>query len=115
MTPPPTELLAVAAAALERVAEPQRSALLAQLHEAHLVRETPGRDADLDVPASVPPVDLPYGPISPSPVVLDADGQLTGELLVFVTDGRISGIERPWYTDDAPSTWPAPTDLSFGD
>lgn len=91
-----------------------RVSLRAQLATAQVTSEVPGRMLDVQVPGSVPSVPAPDGPLRPIPTVVD-DGEATGELLVWVKGGRLVGLERPWWTDEAPTDWPSPDDLRFPD
>ena len=34
-----------------------------------------------------------------------------GEILVWVTDGYLSAIEHPWWSDDMPTSWPEPVNV----
>lgn len=61
---------------------------------------------DIAVPAGTPPAHLPDGPAPVAAQVVDADGDYLGELLLWVTDGRISGLEYSWITDEAPDRLP---------
>ena len=51
--------------------------------------------------------DLPDGPAPGSALVYECE-QLVGELLVWIRDGRLIGLEQAWYTDDPPQSWPPP-------
>jgi hypothetical protein len=62
---------------------------------------------DVEVPSDIPVVDLPDGPAPATALVYD-QGQLVGELLVWIRDGRLIGLEQAWYTDDPPQSWPSP-------
>lgn len=39
------------------------------------------------------------------------DGEIVGEMLVWVEDGRLAGLEYAWVTDDAPTGMPDPADV----
>ena len=84
-----------------------------QVECARLVDETPGRWARFEVPQEVEKVVLPDGPLREIPAIVDSNGTLIGELLVWVTGGLISDLERPWFTDEAPNSWPDPDSLDF--
>ena len=62
---------------------------------------------DVSVPSDIPVVDLPDGPVPGTALVYDRE-QLVGELLVWIRDGRLIGLEQAWYTDDPPKAWPPP-------
>jgi hypothetical protein len=70
--------------------------LVQQADSASVESETPGTFIDLVVPEPVPAL-LPDGPLHPIPSVLDE---------IWVEGGRLTGVERPWFTDDAPDLWP---------
>lgn len=63
---------------------------------------------DLDVPDGPPPAPVADGPL-PVRALLPSDA---GEILVWVTDGRLSGLEFAWVTDEPPDRWPSPDELS---
>jgi hypothetical protein len=39
------------------------------------------------------------------------DGEIVGEVLVWLEDGRQAGLEYAWVTDDAPTGMPNPADV----
>lgn len=84
-----------------------------QARRARVVAETPGRVLDVEVPDDVEPVPAPDGPLRPVPLVRADTGEVTGDLLVWVRDGRLSGFERSWWTDAAPTAWPGPSQVGF--
>ena len=51
------------------------------------------------------------GPIPVSTVVFDFSGVSVGELLVWVSAGRLSALEFAWWTDRRPSQLPHPSQL----
>lgn len=85
-----------------------------QVDAAWVTAETPGRSVDFTVPPDAPRVPLPNGPAVPIPAVVDEAGQMSGEVLLWVQDGHVIGVERAWVTDDAPLTWPGVEELDFG-
>lgn len=44
--------------------------------------------------------------VSRTPANAEVDGVLGGGLVVFVDDGRLSGLEYYWAEDAVPGTWP---------
>jgi hypothetical protein len=64
---------------------------------------------DLEVAESVPPSSFLDGPIPPRVLVQDTDGRVTGEILIWVSGGYLSGLEQAWLTDEAPSEFPPPS------
>jgi hypothetical protein len=66
---------------------------------------------DIAVPAGPPTAHLPDGPAPVAAQVVDANGDYLGELLLWVTGGRISGLEYSWVTDEAPDRLPEPSSI----
>ena len=83
-----------------------------QARDAHIASEVPGRVLDLEVPVGSQGCDSADGPLPVSPSVVRG-GLLVGELLVWVKDGRLIGLEQPWFTDEPPTTWPSVEELVF--
>ncbi|WP_225828130.1 hypothetical protein [Streptomyces naphthomycinicus] len=81
-----------------------------QLGETRVTRrwgaESPS--VDLAVPPGVPPALIEDGIIPATGTVTDDSGGLFGELLVWVSDGRLSALEFSWYGDTAPTELPDP-------
>lgn len=88
-------------------------AVLRQAVQAWVVGETQGRTVDVGVPDDADPVRSPDGPLRPVPHVVSAAGETTGDLMVWVRDGRLIGLERSWWTDDAPTRWPTADEVVF--
>jgi hypothetical protein len=44
-------------------------------------------------------------------VVIDDEGSILGDILVWVSQGRLSGLEYTWITDQPPRSLPAPTSI----
>ncbi|OIK23049.1 hypothetical protein [Streptomyces malaysiense] len=63
---------------------------------------------DLEVPADIPAAQIEDGIIPATGTVTDDSGQLFGELLVWVSGGRLSALEFSWYGDTAPTELPDP-------
>jgi hypothetical protein len=63
---------------------------------------------DIVVPESAERAHLEDGAISVAAHVADDSGEYLGELLIWVTDGRISALEYSWVTDEPPSELPDP-------
>ncbi|MFH9677028.1 hypothetical protein ACH4L5_32765 [Streptomyces sp. NPDC017405] len=63
---------------------------------------------ELDVPPGVPEAAIEDGIIPATGTVTDDSGELFGELLVWVSDGRLSALEFSWYGDTAPTELPDP-------
>jgi hypothetical protein len=111
-----TALSRTARAALIRCFEllaPNEPGLADQVQHVEAVAVTP-TFLDLTVPLDVPAADVPDGPLPGRALVVDEDGETTGELLVWLSSGRLSGLELAWYGDETPSDWPAPDRIVAG-
>ncbi len=51
----------------------------------------------------------PDGPIPVRAVYVDDSGESAGEIVIWVKDGYLDGLEQPWYTDDPPDALPDPS------
>jgi hypothetical protein len=63
---------------------------------------------DLTVPSWVPTAPVSDGLLPVAGTVRDDSGDVVGELLVWVSDGRLSALEYAWYGDTAPTDLPDP-------
>lgn len=61
---------------------------------------------DVTVQSDSPLVDVPDGPIPGLALIYERE-RLVGELLVWVREGRLIGLEQAWYTDEPPQSWPS--------
>ncbi|GGW73195.1 hypothetical protein GCM10010503_58360 [Streptomyces lucensis JCM 4490] len=75
----------------------------------HWGAESPS--VDLDVSGPAPRAPIADGVLPATGTVTDASGGLSGELLVWVGDGRLSALELTWYGDTAPTELPDPEDV----
>ena len=66
-----------------------------------------------DVDPEAPVARCADGPIPVRAFVDDAGGEPVGELLVWVTSGRLSALEFAWFTDEEPSSLPTPDAVQF--
>ena len=62
---------------------------------------------DLDIPTNCDPGKWADGPLEIQPLVTDQAGEPVGEILVWVSAGRMTLLEQAWFTDDPPTTWPS--------
>ncbi|MGW2711263.1 hypothetical protein ACWC4J_20065 [Streptomyces sp. NPDC001356] len=89
---------------------PGAQELRSQLPQTRVTRpwgsESPS--VDLDVPLGVPEAAIEDGIIPATGTVTDDSGELFGELLVWVSAGRLSALEFSWYGDTAPTELPDP-------
>ncbi|WP_062993962.1 hypothetical protein [Nocardia anaemiae] len=60
------------------------------------------------LPGAVPASGSTDGIVA-SGAVTDRNGAPVGEVILWVENGRLSGIEYAWYTDDRPRALPEPT------
>lgn len=89
--------------------------LLRQIPKARVtaVWDDESPSVDIAVPESADKAELPDGPIPGRyPVKGPADSHV-GELIVWVTDGRISGLEYAWFTDEPPTRLPDTRDIEI--
>src|ERR1700742_1659018 len=49
--------------------------------------------------------DLPNGPF-PAQAFVPNSAEYQGEVIIWITDGHISGLEYAWVCDDPPAKWP---------
>lgn len=63
---------------------------------------------DLRTEPSTPAAGCADGPVPVRAFVDGPDGALKGEVMVWVKDGRLSGLEYAWYTDEPPNEFPDP-------
>lgn len=111
--PVPPSVLTLIRAVAERLPEDEKRALADQAERATVLDEVPGRMLDVSVPGDMAPVRVPDGPVEPVPAIHDESGNIVGELLIWVASGRLTGVERPWFTDAPPEVWPATSALVF--
>lgn len=70
------------------------------------------RMIDLQVHSGAPCV-YESGPLPARGAVVPAGGELVGELIIWIREGWLSGIEQAWFTDEPPGDWPSPDELTF--
>lgn len=90
---------------LERAPSPCSEGLIAQVDGARVSGGVP-TNLRLTTDTSARPADCRDGPIPVRAIVDGRDGKPVGELIVWVREGRLSGLEYPWYTDEAPTVFP---------
>jgi hypothetical protein len=86
-------------------------AVLAELDNA-LVAHGTTWILDVRMPAAVAVLDYPDGPL-PVCAFVTKDGGYQGEIIVWITDGQISGLEFASVTDDPPRRWPRPAEMEL--
>lgn len=101
LPPPVVDLLLAIAASLGDAGQPlSRQACHAKM------RGYTATYIDVDVPSDCAPGNWADGPLDMKPLVIDHDGEAVGEILVWVSGGRLTLLEQAWFTDNPPTTWP---------
>ena len=103
--PLPEEILDLVSAFARVLASSDGAALQKQSRLATVVTSSPTM-VDVLVPDRVERLDAPDGPLPVSALVHDEQGDEVGEILVWVKDGLLLGVEQAWFTDQPPQTWP---------
>lgn len=80
--------------------------LRAQLASAQTDAPADAPGFDIQVPATMARSSVSSNPIPVEAQVLDENKEYLGELLVWVTDGRLSSLEYAWITDEPPTKLP---------
>jgi hypothetical protein len=70
---------------------------------------------DLGVPDAGAVSPYPDGVVPVQMFVEGQDGDPAGEILVWVSGGRLSGLELAWFGDESPDVFPAPEELKLGE
>lgn len=86
---------------------PAADQLLAQLPSAR-VRGGLATFLDLEVPDMAPRASCANGPLPVRAFVIGECGETIGEILIWVENGYLSGLELAWFTDEPPAEWPTP-------
>lgn len=71
----------------------------------------PSTMVDLVVSSDAQPAVVADGPLPVRSVAFDENGQLLGEVMVWVSGGLLSALEYAWYSDEPPSCFPSPLAL----
>ncbi len=66
---------------------------------------------DLRITEPSPASAFADGPAPMSATVTDTAGEAVGELLVWLKDGYLDGLEFAWWTDEAPNRLPVPEQI----
>jgi hypothetical protein len=61
---------------------------------------------DIAVPKNTRPAQISDGTAPVNAYVTDKEGSYLGELILWVTSGRLAGLEYAWVTDEPPSRLP---------
>jgi hypothetical protein len=76
------------------------------------VSTEPGWVLDVDNPGSELRSSMPDGPF-PGRVFVPNSVEYQGEIIIWITDGKISGLEYAWITGEPPSRWPRPDEIQI--
>jgi hypothetical protein len=101
LAPRVRDLVAAVAAALPDGGAELRAQLVAAT-----VADGSATHLDVSVPAESPRLELPDGPLATVATVVGEDGELVGEVLVWLREGLMVGVEQTWYGDEPPTGWP---------
>jgi hypothetical protein len=67
---------------------------------------------DIKTPNADPGVDLSNGPF-PGRAFVSSNEGYRGEIIVWVDDGHLSGLEYALITDEPPARWPRPDEIEI--
>jgi hypothetical protein len=81
--------------------------LIADLDGA-LVANEATRILDVKVSNKGEGADLPNGPF-PAQAFVPKSAEYQGEVIIWIADEHVSGLEYAWMSDDPPVRWPEPT------
>ena len=77
-----------------------------------LVSHTTPWILDIKVSARVTAVDLPDGPF-PARAFVPNRAAYQGEIIVWIAEGRLAGLEYAWVSDESPTRWPEPREMEI--
>jgi hypothetical protein len=99
-----SEEAAVIQSILSRADSDRCGPLIADLDGALVTNDAPWI-LDVKVSNDAEGVDLPNGPF-PAHAFVPNSAEYQGEVIIWITDGHLSGLEYAWVTDDPPTRWP---------
>lgn len=103
-----TEEAAVIRAVLMQSATPGCDVLIADLDDA-VVSNSAQWILDIETGGGRR-VELPDGPL-PGRAYVPSRAAYQGEIILWVTNGHLSGLEYAWVTDRPPTRWPRPDEM----
>ena len=62
---------------------------------------------DIQPAAGSPGADLPNGPF-PANAYVPNSAEYQGEIIIWIKDGHLDGLEFAWVSDEPPTRWPLP-------
>jgi hypothetical protein len=89
---------------LSQAGSRRSSPLIADLDGARVANETTWI-LDVKVSNSGEGADLPNGPF-PAQAFVPNSAEYQGEVIIWLTEGHISGLEYAWVSDSPPTRWP---------
>jgi hypothetical protein len=92
---------------------PDGETLIDQVEHAQVTDDSTPTFLHLQVQDSRVTSHLPDGPVQ-GRFPVTRNGEIEGELMVWVKGGWLSGLEFAWVTDVAPSEMPSPDDVGVG-
>jgi hypothetical protein len=93
---------------------PDADHLITQLDTATVDPDSSPTFLDLAVPRTAPRSAATDGPLPGRYLIHGEAGELEGEVMLWMSDGYLSGLELAWYTDEPPTEWPSPDRLATG-
>jgi hypothetical protein len=84
--------------------------LIADLDGALVANETTWI-LDVKVSNSDQGADLPDGPF-PAQAFVPSSAEYQGEVIIWITDGHLSGLEFAWVSDAPPTRWPRADEMA---
>ena len=75
------------------------------------VRQSAPWILDIELTAG-PRIDVPDGPL-PGRAYVPSEAAYQGEIIVWIADGHVCGLEYAWATDAPPSRWPHPDEMEI--
>jgi len=62
---------------------------------------------DIQPPVGTPGTNLPDGPF-PANAFVPNSADYQGEIIIWIKDGHLDGLEFAWVSDEPPTRWPLP-------
>jgi hypothetical protein len=85
-------------------------ALAEQIGSVQVTDDSTATFLTLMTPGPVTAAPFPDGP-APGRFPVRHGDQIAGEVIVWLKDGRLAGLEYAWFTDSTPSRMPDPDDV----
>jgi hypothetical protein len=86
---------------------PDADHLITQFDSATVNPDSGPTFLDLAVPRTAPRSVAADGPLPGRYLLHSETGELEGEVVLWMSEGHLSGLELAWYTDDPPTEWPS--------